>query len=80
MCVGMFLQTFMLALTERGLGSCAQVSVTGYQEVIRKGFGVEEDQDLLCGLALGWPDWGQKINSIVVGRMEGEGTGVRFLT
>ena len=26
--VGMFLQTLLLALTERGLGSCAEVSVT----------------------------------------------------
>lgn len=27
--VGMFLQTFLLALTERGLGSCVEVSVAG---------------------------------------------------
>jgi hypothetical protein len=26
--VGMFLQTLLLALTERGLGGCAEVSVT----------------------------------------------------
>ena len=28
--VGMFLQTFLLALTARGLGSCVQVSIAGY--------------------------------------------------
>src|SRR5215469_10402020 len=28
--VGMFLQTLLLALTERGLGSCVEVSIAGY--------------------------------------------------
>ena len=28
--VGMFLQTFLLALTARGIGSCVQVSIAGY--------------------------------------------------
>jgi nitroreductase len=27
--VGMFLQNFLLALTERGIGSCVQVSLAG---------------------------------------------------
>jgi nitroreductase len=35
MSVGMFVQTFLLALTERGLGSCAEVSVVGYPEIVR---------------------------------------------
>jgi nitroreductase len=30
--VGMFLQTLLLALTERGLGSCVEVSIGGYPE------------------------------------------------
>lgn len=33
MSVGMFVQSLMLALTERRLGTCLQVSVTGYPEV-----------------------------------------------
>jgi hypothetical protein len=33
--VGMFLQTLLLALTERGLGSCVEVSVAWYPEIIR---------------------------------------------
>jgi nitroreductase len=34
--VGMFLQTLVLALTARGLGTCAQVSISGYPEVVRE--------------------------------------------
>jgi hypothetical protein len=35
MSVGMFLQTLLLALTERGLGPCVEVSVVGYPEIVR---------------------------------------------
>ena len=55
MCVGLFVQTFMLALTEKGLGSCLQVSVAGYPEVLRKEFGIPDDQQIFCGIAIGWP-------------------------
>jgi nitroreductase len=54
--VGMFLQTFMLALTARGIGSCVQVSIAGYPNVIREQFGVAEDLRILCGLSIGYPD------------------------
>jgi hypothetical protein len=33
--VRMFLQTLLLALTERGLGSCVEVSIVGYSEIVR---------------------------------------------
>ncbi len=31
----MFLQTLLLALTARGLGTCVEVSVAGYPDVVR---------------------------------------------
>jgi hypothetical protein len=31
----MFLQTLLLALTEPGQGSCAEVSISGYPEIVR---------------------------------------------
>ena len=52
--VGMYMQTLMLALTEQGLGTCAEVSVTAYPEVLKKGFGIPEDLVVLCGIAIGW--------------------------
>jgi nitroreductase len=54
--VGMFLQTFLLALTARGLGTCVQVSIAGYPETVRDQLGIGEDIRILCGLAIGYPD------------------------
>jgi len=54
--VGMFLQTFMLALTARGIGSCVQVSIAGYPEIIREQLGIDEDLRILCGVSIGYPD------------------------
>ncbi|SBS76048.1 Nitroreductase [uncultured Mycobacterium sp.] len=54
--VGMFLQTFLLALTARGLGSCVQVSVAGYPDVLREHLGIGDDMRILCGVSIGYPD------------------------
>lgn len=54
--VGMFLQNLLLALTERGLGTCVEVSVAGYPEVIREQLRAGNDLRILCGLAIGYPD------------------------
>jgi nitroreductase len=54
--VGMFLQTLVLALTERGLGSCVQVSIAAYPEILRAHLDIPEELRVLCGLAIGYPD------------------------
>jgi nitroreductase len=54
--VGMFLQTLVLALTERGLGTCVQVSIAAYPEILRAQLGIPDDLRVLCGLAIGYPD------------------------
>lgn len=54
--VGMFLQTLLLVLTEHGLGSCVEVSVTGYPEVVRAKLSIPAELSILCGLAIGYPD------------------------
>lgn len=66
--VGMFLQTFMLALTARGLGSCVQVSIAGYPDTIREQLGIGADMRILCGLAVGYPDEDFSANSLHVPR------------
>jgi nitroreductase len=66
--VGMFLQTLLLALTERGLGSCVEVSVTGYQETIRAQLAIPTELSILCGLAIGYPDSDFPGNKVHVGR------------
>ena len=54
--VGMFLQTFLLALTARGLGTCVQVSIAGYPEIVREQLSISDVYAILCGLAIGYPD------------------------
>ncbi|HKV20477.1 MAG TPA: nitroreductase family protein, partial [Mycobacterium sp.] len=54
--VGMFLQTLLLALTARGLGTCVQVSIAGYPEIVREQLDISDDMRILCGLAIGYPD------------------------
>lgn len=69
MSVGMFVQTFLLALVERGLGTCLQESVTGYPEVIRREFNIPDDEMLLSGIAIGYPAK-HPVNDLVVRRDE----------
>jgi nitroreductase len=54
--VGMYLQTLLLAFTERGLGTSVEVSVTGYPEIVRAQLAIQEELLILCGLAVGYPD------------------------
>src|SRR6516165_1749030 len=54
--VGMFLQTLLLALTARGLGTCVEVSVAGYPEIVRAQLAIPAELTILCGLAVGYDD------------------------
>jgi nitroreductase len=68
MSVGMFLQTLLLALTERGLGSCVEVSVIGYPEIVRAELDIPEELSILSGLAVGYADPGFAANKLKIGR------------
>jgi nitroreductase len=54
--VGMFLQTLVLALTERGLGTCVQVSIAHFPDVLHRELEIPDELRPLCGLAIGYPD------------------------
>jgi nitroreductase len=66
--VGMFLQTLLLALTARGLGTCCEVSIAGYPEIVRAQLAIPEELSILCGLAVGFPDPDFAANKLHVGR------------
>jgi nitroreductase len=76
--VGMFLQTLLLALTERGLGTCVQVSIAAYPEILRAELEIPDEPTVLCGLAIGYPDPAFPGNSLAVPRNPVE-TNVVFL-
>ena len=66
--VGMFLQTLVLALTARGLGTCVQVAVAGYPEIIHEQLDIPEQFTVLCGLSVGYADPDFPANKIRLGR------------
>jgi len=66
--VGMFLQTLVLALTERGLGTCVQVSIAEYSPIVRAQLDIPDELTVLCGLSIGYPDPAFPAHSIAVPR------------
>ncbi len=66
--VGMYLQTLLLALTARGLGTCVEVSVAGYREVLHGELGILPELSILCGLAVGYSDPDFPANRLHIGR------------
>ena len=54
--VGMYLQTLVLGLTARGIGTCVQAALTTYPEVIRRELAIPDELVILCGLSLGYAD------------------------
>ena len=76
--VGMFLQTLLLALTARDLGTCCEVSIAGYPEIVREQLAIPAELSILCGVAIGYPDPDFAANKLHVGR-EPIGKNVVFL-
>ncbi|HYQ36090.1 MAG TPA: nitroreductase [Mycobacterium sp.] len=66
--VGMFLQTLLLALTARGLGTCVQVAIAGYPEIIHEQLDIPAQFRILCGMSIGYADPEFPANQIRVGR------------
>ena len=66
--VGMFLQTFVLALTARELATCVQVSIAGYPEIVHRHLAIPPQYMILCGLAIGYPDPNFPANNLRIGR------------
>jgi nitroreductase len=66
--VGMYLNTLLLALTERGLETCIEASVTGYPEIVRAQLAIPAELSILCGLAGGYPDPDFPVNHLHINR------------
>jgi nitroreductase len=66
--VGMYLQTLMLVLTGHELGTCVEVSVAGYPDVVRAELNIPPEFTIICGLAIGYPDPEFPANRLHIGR------------
>tara|TARA_R110002096_G_scaffold74017_11_gene175307 strand:+ start:1965 stop:2639 length:675 start_codon:yes stop_codon:yes gene_type:complete len=61
--LGMFIQSFLLAATEAGLGTCAQEAWSIYPKTVKAAAGIPEDFTLFCGIALGHADPDAPVNT-----------------
>jgi len=58
----------LLALTARDLGTCCEVSIAGYPEIVREQLAIPAELSILCGVAIGYPDPDFPANKLHVGR------------
>lgn len=65
----MYLQTLLLALAGLGVGTCVEVSVAGYPDVLREQLGIPDEMRVLCGVAIGFEDGDAGVNQVRCGRL-----------
>lgn len=53
---GLYVQTFLLAAQALGLGACAQAAVAMKSELLREWFELDDDRQVVCGIAFGHAD------------------------
>jgi nitroreductase len=61
---GMFLQAIMTAARGRGLDTCPQAAFTQFHRVIGEHLGLEANEQLVCGMSLGYADEHALVNSL----------------
>ena len=61
--IGIFLQTIMLLMVERGISSCPQGALAAYPEPVKEIAGIPEGNAILCGLSFGYEDESAAANS-----------------
>ncbi len=62
--LGIYLQSFMLLATERGMATCAQGYWRRFRDTVESTLGVEQPYRVAFGIALGYEDTGAPINTL----------------
>ncbi len=75
---GMFLQNVMIAARARGLDTCPQAAFLKYHQIIASHLEIPPEQQLVCGMALGYEDPSKIENSLITKR-EAATTFTRFI-
>ena len=61
---GMFLQAIMTAARGRGLDTCPQAAFTPFHQVIAAQLGLPPEEQLVCGMSLGFADESAPVNAL----------------
>lgn len=67
--LGIYAQTLMLAMTARGVASCAQGALSLYPTIIREHLGLDPSNRLIFGISFGYEDPAVSANNARVGRV-----------
>ena len=67
---GAFVVMFCLAAANEGLGSCILAALARYPQIVRAHLPIPDDESLLIGVALGWPDTQAEVNRFRSSREE----------
>jgi len=62
--LGMFMQSVALAALERGVSSCMQEAWATVRDRLAQHFALAPEQMVYCGMALGYPDASQAVNTL----------------
>ena len=69
---GMFLQNMMIAARGEGLDTCPQAAWNDYAKIILPLIGAKENEMLVCGMALGYADKSEIVNTFNTPRVSSE--------
>ncbi|GAB7523999.1 nitroreductase [Paraburkholderia sp. 2C] len=61
---GMFLEAVMIAARGRGLDTCPQAAFIKFHRVLAAQLGFNEDEQLVCGMSLGYADLDAPVNQL----------------
>lgn len=61
--IAMMMQNIMLASKARGLDSCPQAAWNHYHPIVREVIGANDDEELVCAIALGYADNSDIVNT-----------------
>lgn len=65
---GMFLENVMLLAREHGLHTCPQAAWCGYHSAMRRAMPISDDDVVVCGMAIGYPDADAIENTLLTDR------------
>lgn len=60
--MGMFIQSVMIAARGEGLETCAQAAFCPYHAIVQRRLRIPAEQQLVCGMSIGYGDPAAKIN------------------
>ncbi|MCD6561374.1 MAG: nitroreductase [Deltaproteobacteria bacterium] len=60
--IGIFIQNFCLLAYERQLGTCVMAAAIHFPEILRRLCSIPDDQRIVIGIALGYPDKKHPVN------------------